>query len=73
VPPLIALVLGGLGVLGESTSVWLAMGIGVLTLGVAGVRYAQVESLGRLGTAITVGINLGFGLLIVALEVALSH
>ena len=47
---------------------WLALGIGLATLAAQGVRYAQVEGLGRLGTLAVVAINLALGLLIVALR-----
>ena len=45
--PVAALVLAAVGVLGEQTAVWLALGIGVVTLGVQGGRYATVEELDR--------------------------
>lgn len=71
--PVTALVLGALGVFRESTAVWLALGFGVATLVVSGVRYAAVERLGPLGTAVTVAINLALGLSIVGLEAVLGH
>ena len=73
VAPVISLVLGELGVLRESTAGWLAMGFGLATLLIQGIRYAGVERMGRLGTAVTVGINLGLGLLIVGLKAGLGH
>jgi len=73
VAPVTALVLGEVGVLRESTAGWLAMGIGLATLLVQGIRYAGVERLSPLGTAVTVGINLGLGLLIVGLKAGLGH
>ena len=56
------LVLGAVGVLKERTSVWLALGVGVLVLVVQGIRYARVERLGRSGTAAAVAANLALGL-----------
>ena len=47
--PVAALVLAALGVLGEQTAVWLALGIGVATLAIQGGRYATLEQLGRSG------------------------
>ena len=44
VAPVAALVLAALGVLGEQTAVWLALGIGVVTLSVQGARYATSSS-----------------------------
>jgi hypothetical protein len=73
VAPVTALVLGELGVLRETTAGWLAMGFGLATLLIQGIRYAGVEHLSRLGTAVTVGINLGLGLLIVGLKAGLGH
>lgn len=73
VGPVAALALGGVGVLRERTAVWLAFGIGLAALFVQGVRYAGVEHFGRLDTTIAVVVNVTLGLLIVALEVALTH
>jgi hypothetical protein len=73
VGPVAALVLGALGVLRESTAGWLAVGIGLATLGVQGVRYARVERLGRLGTLVAVALNLAIGLVIVALKALVAH
>jgi hypothetical protein len=73
VGPLIALALGGLGVLRDSRAVWLAFGIGLATLLVQGLRYASVEHLGGWGRVAAVAVNVSLGLLIVALEVALTH
>jgi phage-related holin len=73
VAPVIALVLGGVGVFRETTSVWVAFGIGIATLVVEGVRYAGVEHLSRLAKVLTVAVNVSLGLVIVALKVVLSH
>lgn len=73
VGPVIALALGGLEVLRESTAVWLALGIGLATLFVEGIRYAGVEQLGPLAKVLTVAVNVSLGLAIVALKVALAH
>jgi hypothetical protein len=71
--PVTTLVLGALGVVRESTALWLALGFGVFTLVVDGFRYAAADRLGRAGTFVTVGINLGLGLLIVGLKAGLGH
>ena len=73
VAPVVALVLGALGVLSEESSIRLALGLGVATLAAQGVRYARVERLGRTATLGAVAVNLTLGLVIVALEVVLSH
>jgi uridine phosphorylase len=43
------------------------------TLVLQGVRYAGVEGFSRVGTIVAVAVNLSLGLVIVALEVALTH
>ena len=73
VGPVVALLLGALGVVGETTAVWLAMGAGLLTLAGEGVRFGRMESLGPAGMVVATGLNLGLGLLVVALKVALAH
>jgi hypothetical protein len=73
VAPVLALVLGGVGVLGTQTALWVAIGIGVATLGVQGARYAALEQLDRTGTAAVVAVNLSLGLVIVALKALLAH
>ena len=62
--PMAAVTLGALGVLHSNTALWLA---------VEGVRFARLERLGTKGTIVSVGINLGLGLTLVALKAALSH
>jgi hypothetical protein len=71
--PVAALVLAAFGVLEERTAVWLALGIGVVTLGVQGARYAAVEQLGRGATRVAIALNVLLGLVIVALEALLAH
>ena len=73
VAPIGALTLGALEVIREQSAVRLALGIGVATLAVQGLRYARVERLSRTATIVAVTVNLALGLVIVALEVALAH
>jgi len=73
VAPVAALVLGALGAIGEPTAVWLALGIGVATLGVQGARYAKIEQLGRPGTLAVISLNLLLGLAMVGLKALLAH
>jgi hypothetical protein len=73
VPAVIALSLGALGVLRESRAIWLALALGVATLGVQAWRYSQLESLGRSKTIAVVAWNLALGLVIVGLKAAISH
>ena len=72
--PLLAIVgLGAAGVLKERTAVVLALWLGVAALTSQGIRYAQLERLGRSATLITVSLNLAIGLGLVALEVLIAH
>jgi len=73
VAPVAALVLGAVGVLGEQTAVWVALGIGLATLGVQGARYATVEGLDRTARLAMIALNLLLGLVIVALKALLAH
>jgi hypothetical protein len=71
--PAVALVLGALGVIRGSWSIWLALGIGVAALATQGVRYARLERLSALGTTVVVGLNLALGLSLVLLKVIVVH
>jgi len=73
VGPVFALFLGAVGILRESTAVWIALSNGLATLVVQGVRVAALEKLSRLGAFTTVTVNLALGLLIVGLKAGLSH
>ena len=73
VGPAVALVLGGFELVGDVFAIRLALAIGLVTLAVQGVRFAQVGELGRWGTVVSVTVNLALGLTIVALEVLLAH
>ena len=71
--PAAMLVLGAIGLLEETTAVWLALTVGLVTLAAEGVRFARLEGLGPVGTVAALGANLALGLLVVALKVALAH
>jgi len=71
--PCLALLLGAVGVTRETRAVWLALGIGLLTLAVEGVRYARLEGFGRGGTLLAVGANLALGSSVVLLKVLVAH
>ena len=73
VAPTAVLVLGAVGLLRGRTAVWLAVGIGVATLALQGVRYAKVERLGPTGTLVAVALNLALGLAIIALKLVVVH
>lgn len=71
--PFAALVAGGLDVIPETTAVWLALGIGIVTLGAEGLRYARVERLGPTQASLIVCANLALGLVVVLMKVLLTH
>jgi hypothetical protein len=71
--PVTVLILGAAGVLDEDAAIWVALIVGLVTLGVQGLRYARVERLPALGTTVSVVLNLALGLVMVALKVAVSH
>jgi hypothetical protein len=73
VAPLVSVFLGVVGVLTPRTSISLALWIGVLALTVQGVRYAQLERLSRTASLLTIALNTGIGLGLVALEVLIAH
>jgi hypothetical protein len=71
--PISVLLLGALGIVEESTDVWLAFGVGFVALAAQGARYARVERLGAAGLAAVIALNLALGGLVVALKVLVSH
>jgi energy-coupling factor transporter transmembrane protein EcfT len=71
--PVASLLLGAIGVFRETTAVWVALGVGLLTLGVEGVRFARLEGLGRGGTLAATGLNVALGLFVVLLKVLIAH
>ena len=73
VPPLVALVLGALGVMSTSAAVWAAFGLGLVVLGAQGIVVARVERLGHSATIGVVAANLGLGLVLVALKLLVTH
>ena len=73
VVPVLALLLGVIGVVSESTSIWLAILLGLALLSVQGYRYARVARFGRLGTALILLANLALGASVVLLKVTLVH
>jgi hypothetical protein len=73
VPPTLVLLLGSWGVVRESRAVWWALATGLAILAFQGVRYARLEKLGPAGTLAAAGLNVGLGLLVVALKVLIAH
>ena len=73
VVPVAVIVLGALGAFSTRTALWIAVGVGVATLTVQGLRFARLERLSPAGTIATVAINLALGLVIVLLKALVSH
>lgn len=73
VVPVIALLLGALGVLRAESAVWVALGAGLATLVVEGVRYARLEALGPARTIGAIAVNVALGLIVVVLKIELAH
>jgi hypothetical protein len=71
--PVVALLLGSLGVFDERTAVWLAFGLGLGILVVQAMVFARAERLGWLGPIGVLAANLALGLALVALKLFLSH
>jgi hypothetical protein len=71
--PMAIIGLSAIGVLRTNTALWLAVGVGMTTLVVQGVRFARLEKLTMLGTIMSVGLNLAFGLALVVLKATLTH
>jgi hypothetical protein len=73
VPPVVALLLGAIGVLSAQTAVWCALCVGLAVLVVEGLVFARVERLGRIGTLGVVAANVSLGLVLVAMKAAVTH
>lgn len=71
--PLAAITVGALRAINDSGAVWVAFGIGVVTLTVQGVRFARLERLRLGGTAVVVAANLSLVAVIVVVKVLVSH
>jgi hypothetical protein len=71
--PSFALLLGALDVLRLSTSVWLALGIGLAILGLEGLRYARLEKLRPVATLAVTAANLLLGVFVIALKIGVAH
>jgi hypothetical protein len=71
--PVLALLLGAVGLIHESVSIWLAIAGGLAMLSAQGLRYARVTSLSRVTTAAILVMNLVLGLCVIVLKVMLVH
>lgn len=68
-PPCIALVIGGLTPLNDDVWVTIALGVGVGTLVLYGIRLGIAEGRSLTGVIMTASINGAFGLLLVMLKI----
>lgn len=68
-PPCVALLLGGLSLVSDELSVDLALGVGVTTLVLYGVRLGRAEQRTWPGVAMTAAVNGTLGLIIVFLKI----
>jgi hypothetical protein len=72
-PPVVALLLGGFGLISTEVAVWASLGLGLVVLAAQGVTFARVERLGWLGTLGIVAANLLLGVGLVGLKLVVSH
>ena len=71
--PMLALVLGEVGLVSVSHCYWLAVGLGMILLVGQGVRFARLERLGFLASCGVVAANGLLGLLLIGLKLVASH
>ncbi len=71
--PTSILLLGAVGLVNDSTDIWLAFACGLVALAAQGARYARVQDLGPLGTFAAVAVNLALGAIVVGLKVLVTH
>jgi hypothetical protein len=72
-PAALMLFLGSIGVLERDTAYWLAIAAGVVAMTLWGVTYARREGARWRGVLLSAAVNVGLGLVIVALKVLVSH
>jgi hypothetical protein len=73
VPLVVALLIGAVGILSASTAFWTAFAAGLVVLAVQALVFARVEELRWPATLLVLTINLGLGLALVGLKLALTH
>jgi hypothetical protein len=72
-PPVVALLLGAIGLLSDRTALWAAFGAGLAVLAAQAIVFARTERLGPLATLGVVAVNLSLGVVLVALKLFVSH
>jgi hypothetical protein len=73
VPLCAALLLGAVGLVSTKIAVWIALLLGLAVLAAQGIVFARAERLGPLGTLTVVTVNVGLGVLLVALKLLVAH
>jgi hypothetical protein len=73
VPLVVALLLGAVGILPATAALWTAFALGLVVLAIQALVFARVEELSWPATLLVLTINLGLGLALVALKLALVH
>jgi hypothetical protein len=71
--PVAALLLGALGVISTTASVWLALALGLAVLAVQGLVFARLERLSLTGTLVIVSVNLALGVSLICLKLLVVH
>jgi hypothetical protein len=72
-PPVVPLLLAASGVISTQLAIWAAFGLGLAVLAVQGLQFARIERLGRLRTAVAMAVNVGVGLVLVAVKLVVAH
>lgn len=72
-PALLILLPAHLGLYGAGTAVWLITFVTITLLAAWGIAIARIARLGVAAGAFLTGVNVGMGLLIVLLKVAVNH
>ena len=73
VPPLVALLVGEIGLVSTQVAIWGAFLLGLVVLAAQGFTVARIERLGWAATTAVVAANLGLGVLLVGLKLVVSH
>ncbi len=71
--PVVALLLGAVGVLSTAGSYWAAFAFGFAVLVGRGLQFARIERLGMVGTLGVVAGNVAIGLALVGLKIVAMH
>jgi hypothetical protein len=73
IPAVAAMLLAAFGLISTKAAGWIAYGLGLAVLLVAGLVFARVERLGWLATLLVVALNVALGIVLVGLKLFVSH